>query len=73
MTSSETVAFSSVHGDPVPAESRPIPEKVQMSFGSVPNLFAALSNRPTLLEEYPVPDAVHSSAHPVVLEGRVPE
>ena len=52
MSSSATTVFPSVHGDQVPAESRPILEKVRKGFGFVPNLFAAFSSSPTLLEGY---------------------
>ena len=59
MSSSATHVFPSVHGDQVPVESRPILEKVQKGFGFVPNLFAAFSNSPTLLEGYLALDAVY--------------
>jgi uncharacterized peroxidase-related enzyme len=62
MSNSATLVFPSVHGDQVPAASRPILEKVQNGFGFVPNLFAAFSNSPILLEGYLALDAVYSKA-----------
>jgi uncharacterized peroxidase-related enzyme len=62
MSKSATPVFPSVHGDQVPAASRPILEKVLKSFGFVPNLFASFSNSPTLLEGYLALDAVYSKA-----------
>ncbi len=62
MSSSAALIFPSLHGDQVPAGSRPILEKVQKGFGFVPNLFAAFSNSPVLLEGYLALDAVFSKA-----------
>jgi uncharacterized peroxidase-related enzyme len=60
MSSSATVIFPRLQGGQVPAGSRPILEKVQKGFGFVPNLFAAFSNSPILLEGYLGLDAVYS-------------
>lgn len=62
MSSSAALVFPSLHGDQVPAGSRPILEKVQKGFGFIPNLFAAFSNSPILLEGYIALDAVFSRA-----------
>jgi uncharacterized peroxidase-related enzyme len=62
MSKSSTQLFPSLHDDQVPAGSRPLLEKVQKGFGFVPNLFAAFSNSPTLLEGYLALDAVYSKA-----------
>lgn len=60
MNSSATSVFPSLQGDQVPAGSRPILEKVKKAFGFIPNLFAAFSNSPILLEGYWGLDAVYS-------------
>ena len=60
MSSSATPLFPSLQGDQVPAGSRPILEKVKKGFGFIPNLFAAFSNSPVLLEGYLGLDAVYS-------------
>lgn len=44
--------FPAVQGEAVPANSRPLLEKVKSGYGFVPNLFAAFSNSPVLLEGY---------------------
>ncbi len=62
MSNSATLIFPGVHGDQVPAASRPILEQFHKSFGFVPNLFAALLNSPILLEGYLALDAVYSKA-----------
>jgi uncharacterized peroxidase-related enzyme len=62
MSSSATPIFPSLHGDQVPAGSRPLLEKVKKAFGFIPNLFAAFSNSPTLLEGYLGLDATYSRA-----------
>jgi len=62
MSSSATPIFPSLHGDQVPAGSRPILEKVQKGFGFIPNLYAAFSNSPILLEGYTALDAVFNRA-----------
>ncbi len=62
MGSSATPIFPSLHGEQVPTGSRPILEKVQKGFGFVPNLYAAFSNSPILLEGYTALDAVFSKA-----------
>jgi len=62
MSNLATSVFPGVHGDEVPAASRPILEKVQKSFGFVPNLFASFANSPTLLEGCLTLDAVYSKA-----------
>jgi uncharacterized peroxidase-related enzyme len=62
MSSSATLVFPSLQGDQIPAGSRPILEKVKKGFGFIPNLFAAFSNSPTLLEGYLGLDAVYSRA-----------
>jgi uncharacterized peroxidase-related enzyme len=58
MIGSATPIFPSLHGDQVPAGSRPLLEKVKKGFGFIPNLYAAFSNSPTLLEGYVGLDAV---------------
>jgi uncharacterized peroxidase-related enzyme len=60
MSSSASSVFPSLQGDQVPAGSRPILEKVKKGFGFIPNLFAAFSNSPVLLEGYLGLDAVYS-------------
>ena len=60
MSNSAALVFPAVQGDQVPAASRPILEKVQKGFGFVPNLFAAFSNSPLLLEGYLALDAAYS-------------
>ena len=62
MSNLATSVFPGVHGDEVPAASRPILEKVRKSFGFVPNLFATFANSPTLLEGYLTLDGVFSKA-----------
>lgn len=62
MSSSATPVFPSLQGDQVPAGSRPILEKVQKGFGFIPNLYAAFSNSPILLEGYTALDAVFNKA-----------
>ena len=52
MSSSVTPILPSLHGDQVPAGSRPLLEKVKKDFGFIPNLFAAFSNSPVLLKGY---------------------
>lgn len=58
--SSAAPIFPRIQDDQVPAGSRPFVEKVKKSFGFVPNLFAAFSNSPVLLEGYLGLDAVYS-------------
>jgi len=60
MSSSANMVFPTLQGGQVPAGSRPILEKVQKGFGFIPNLFAAFSNSPILLEGYLGLDAVYS-------------
>ena len=62
MSSSATLIFPSLQGDQIPAGSRPFLEKVKKGFGFVPNLFAAFSNSPMLLEGYLGLDAAYSKA-----------
>ena len=62
MSSSATPIFPSLHGDQVPAGSRPLLENVKKGFGFIPNLFAAFSNSPILLEGYLGLDATYSKA-----------
>jgi uncharacterized peroxidase-related enzyme len=62
MTSSAPLIFPSLLADQVPAGSRTLIEKVKKGFGFVPNLFAAFSNSPTLLEGYLGLDATYSKA-----------
>jgi alkylhydroperoxidase family enzyme len=61
MTSSDLV-FPPLQGEQVPAASRPFLEKLRKAFGFVPNLFAAFSNSPILLEGYLGLDATYSKA-----------
>ena len=58
--SSAAPVFPGLQDDQVPAGSRPFLEKVKKGFGVVPNLFAAFSNSPVLLEGYLGLDAVYS-------------
>ncbi len=60
MSTSETLIFPSLQGEEIPAGSRPLLEKVLKSFGFIPNLYAAFSNSPVLLEGYIALDAVFS-------------
>lgn len=60
MTSSAALVFPTVQDDQVPAGSRPLVEKVKKAFGFIPNLFAAFSNSPVLLEGYLGLDAAYS-------------
>ncbi len=62
MSSSATPIFPSLQGDQVPDGSRPLLEKVKKGFGFIPNLFAAFSNSPILLEGYLGLDATYSKA-----------
>jgi len=62
MSSSASSIFPSLHGDQVPAASRPLLENIKKAFGFIPNLFAAFANSPTLLEGYLGLDAVYSKA-----------
>lgn len=62
MNSSSTPIFPSLQGDRVPDGSRPLLEKVKKGFGFVPNLFAAFSNSPILLEGYLGLDATYGKA-----------
>jgi len=57
---SESLArlLPSLHEDGVPAESRPLLEKVERGFGYIPNLFAAFASSPVLLGGYLALDAV---------------
>jgi len=56
---SESLArlLPSLHEDGVPAESRPLVEKVKQAFGYIPNLFAAFASSPVLLGGYLALDA----------------
>jgi uncharacterized peroxidase-related enzyme len=58
MSVSFTQLLPSLPEDRVPAESRPLLDKVKKGFGYVPNLFAAFANSPVLLEGYTTLDAV---------------
>jgi uncharacterized peroxidase-related enzyme len=60
MNSSAAPIFPIVRDDQVPAGSRPFLEKVKKGFGFIPNLFAAFSNSPVLLEGYLGLDAAYS-------------
>lgn len=62
MSSSAAPIFPNLQGDQVPAGSRPFLEKVKKGLGFIPNLFAAFSNSPILLEGYLALDAVYSKA-----------
>lgn len=62
MSSSATLIFPRLQGDQVPAGSRPLLEKVQKGFGFIPNLYAAFSNSPILLEGYMGLDVAFSRA-----------
>ena len=57
MTTSSALLLPSLHGDDVPAESRPLLDKIKKGFGYVPNLFAAFANSPVLLGGYMALDA----------------
>ena len=62
MSSAADPIFPPLKGDQAPAASRTFLEKVQKGFGFVPNLFAAFSNSPILLEGYLGLDATYSKA-----------
>jgi hypothetical protein len=62
MSGSASPIFPSLHGEQVPAGSHPLLEKVKKGFGFIPNLFAAFSNSPTLLEGHIGLDATYSRA-----------
>jgi uncharacterized peroxidase-related enzyme len=62
MSSSATLIFPRLQDDQVPAGTRPLLEKVKKDFGFIPNLYAAFSNSPTLLEGYISLDATFSAA-----------
>jgi len=62
MSSSTTPISPNLQGDQVPAGSRPLLEKVKKGFGFIPNLFAAFSNSPILLEGYIGLDAIFDKA-----------
>jgi uncharacterized peroxidase-related enzyme len=62
MSGSAALVFPTRQDDQVPAGSRPLLEKVKKGFGFIPNLFAAFSNSPTLLEGYMGLDATYSRA-----------
>ena len=57
MSTSSAQLLPSLHGDRVPADSRPLLDRVRKGFGYVPNLFAAFANSPVLLEGYLALDA----------------
>ena len=52
MNQSTNILFPILSGDQVPANSKPFLDKVHKAFGFTPNLFAAFSNSPVLLEGY---------------------
>ncbi len=58
--SNAAAIFPRLQDDKVPAGSRAFLEKVKKAFGFVPNLFAAFSNSPVLLEGYLGLDATYS-------------
>jgi len=60
MSSSAAQVFPTLQDDKVPDRSRPLLDKVKKSFGFIPNLFAAFSNSPVLLEGYLGLDATYS-------------
>jgi uncharacterized peroxidase-related enzyme len=60
MSGSTILVFPKLQDDQVPVGSRPFLEKVKKGFGFIPNLFAAFSNSPTLLEGYLGLDATYS-------------
>jgi len=60
MSSSAAPIFPILQDEQVPVGSRPFLEKVKKGFGFIPNLFAALSNSPVLLEGYLGLDATYS-------------
>ena len=57
MSTPSALLLPSLHGDDVPAESRPLLDKIKKGFGYVPNLFAAFANSPVLLGGYMSLDA----------------
>jgi len=59
MSHSAAQLFPGLHDDHVPTASRPFLEKVKKGFGFIPNLFAAFSHSPVLLEGYLGLDAVY--------------
>lgn len=62
MNNPSTAILPSLRGEDVPVGSRALLEKVKKGFGFVPNLYAAFSNSPTLLEGYVGLDATYSAA-----------
>jgi uncharacterized peroxidase-related enzyme len=60
MSTSARPIFPQVQDEQVPAGSRLLLEKVKKAFGFIPNLFAAFSNSPTLLEGYIGLEATYS-------------
>ena len=60
MSTSANLIFSRVQDKQVPAGSRPLLDKMKKAFGFIPNLFAAFSNSPTLLEGYIGLEATYS-------------
>jgi uncharacterized peroxidase-related enzyme len=62
MSSSAARIFPMLQDDQIPGGSRQLLEKVKKAFGFVPNLFAAFSNTPILLEGYIGLDAAYSKA-----------
>ena len=59
MSTSSALLLPSLHGNDVPAESRPLLDRIRTGFGYVPNLFAAFANSPVLLEGYMNLDAAY--------------
>jgi len=60
MSTSANLIFPRVQDKQVPAGSRPLLDKMKKAFGFIPNLFAAFSNSPTLLEGYIGLEATYS-------------
>lgn len=64
MSTSSALLLPSLHGDDVPADSRPLLDRIRKGFGYVPNLFAAFANSPVLLDGYMTLDAAFDKGHP---------
>jgi len=60
MFSSATQVFPRLQDEQVPTGSRAFLEKIKKGFGFIPNLFAAFSNSPVLLEGYLGLDATYN-------------
>jgi AhpD family alkylhydroperoxidase len=62
MSTASAELFPILEAGRVPANSRPLLDRVKKSFGFVPNLFAVFSNSPALLEGYLALNAAYEKA-----------